>query len=163
MYISWAKKKDFGKLPIISFYRVVTVSIAAIRFSMAVESSCQAQVSQHPAANMSIASMNSVYCMNNATRSLLVPEDQTDDQSTQYKLDSAIIGRYFSNANHPPDTNRNLTQQNMNSIFRDLIISDRSGLALAQSLVNREPSPYSENTRVYFNAPPSWTAFFGYG
>lgn len=142
MCISWAKKKDFGKLPIISFYRVVTVSIAAIRFSMAVESSCQAQVSQHPAANMSIASMNSVYCMNNATRSLLVPEDQTDDQSTQYKLDSAIIGRYFSNANHPPDTNRNLTQQNMNSIFRDLIISDRSGLALVQNLVNREPSPY---------------------
>ncbi len=157
------QKKGFGKLPIISFYRVVTVSIAAIRFSMAVESSCQAQVSQHPATNMSIASMNSVYCMNNATWSLFVSEGQTDGQSTPYKLDSAIIDLYFSNVNHPPDINRNLTQLNMNLIFRDLIISDRSGLALAQSLVNREPSPYSENTRVYFNAPPSWTAFFGYG
>ncbi len=157
------QKKGFGKLPIISFYRVVTVSIAAIRFSMAVESSCQAQVSQHPATNMSIASMNSVYCMNNATWSLLVSEGQTDGQSTLYKLDSAIIDRYFSNVNHPPDINGNLTQQNMNLIFMDLIISDRSGLALVQNLVNREPSPYSENTRVYFNAPHSWTAFFGYG
>ena len=142
------QKIGFGKLPIISFYRVVTVSITAIRFSMAVESSCQAQVSQYPAPNMGIVSMNSVYCMNNATWSLLVAEGQTDGQSTQYKLYSAIIDRYFGNVNYPPDTNRNLTQQNMNSIFRDLIISDRSGLALVQNLVNREPSPYPLSTAV---------------
>lgn len=136
------QKKGSGKLPIISFYRVVTVSIATIRFSMAVESSCQAQVSQHPPTNISIASVN------NATWSLLVAEGQTDGQSTRYKLDSAIIDRYFGNVNHPPDTNRNLTQQNMNSIFRDLIISDRSGLALVQNLSNRELSPYPLATAV---------------
>lgn len=142
------QKKGFRSVPIISISILVTVAMAAIWFSPVVESSNQTQLSTEPAISMNVASVNGRDYVNNTIWNLLAAESQASGQSAQYKLDSAFINWYVSNVNALPSNSKNLTQQNISSIFRSFMISDRSGQGLVQNLANSEPSTDALATTV---------------
>lgn len=131
-------KKRFLNVLIITVSIIVTVAMVAIWFSPVVDNSDQGQLSTSLSVSTNIASVNSEYYVNNTIWNFLAAESQTNGQSAQYKLDSAFINWYVNNVNTLPDNSKNLTQQNITSLFQSFLISGGDAYNLAQNAVNSE-------------------------
>ena len=133
------QKKGFRSVLIISISISVTVAMAAIWFSPVVESSNQTQLSTSPAISMNAATVDGRDYVNNTIWNFLAAESQVNGQSAQYKLDSAFINWYVSNVNALPGNSRNLTQQNISSLFQNFLFSGYNAHNLVEDAVNSEP------------------------
>jgi hypothetical protein len=137
------QKKGFRSMPIISISMLVTIALPAIWFSPVVESSNQTQLGTSPAISMNVARVNGRDYVNNTIWNFLAAESQARGQSAQYKLDSGFINWYVSNVNALPGNSRNLTQQNISSLFQSFLSSGENSYKLAQNAVNNESLMYS--------------------
>lgn len=132
-------KKEPGNAVVVLTSSVIVVVFVSSSPSGALNHLNQMQTGVSPSVSLSSINVSHESYINRNVWNYLNAESQANGSSPQYKLDSAFINWYVKNVNTLPINSRNLSQQNISSIFGTFVLETGNAKIMIQNALGNEP------------------------